>query len=298
MKITAPTYSLITLSLIWLGLSAFMPSPSLVPKDQILSGGPPKDGIPALSNPKVVTANTADQWLKPNDTVLGIVLDGQARAYPIRILNWHEIINDSINNHRVVINYCPLCGSGMAYDSSDLFGVSGLLYQSDVLLYDRKTESLWSQLMMQAVAGPRMGETMEILPIEHTQWATWKAQHPETSVLSRHTGFSRDYDRNPYADYESTETTYFPVNHKDSRLHAKTWVIGLSLENNHKAWTLDSLKKSGSHTETWSGHKLSIDVNGESIRVREMQSGKLLAVTRLYWFAWSTFHPNTELSKD
>ncbi len=130
------------------------------------------------------------------------------------------------------------------------------------------------------------------------QWATWKARHPDTSVLSRHTGFNRDYDRNPYAGYESTEATYFPINHKDSRLHAKTWVIGLSLENHHKAWTLDSLKKSGSHTETWNGHKLSFDVNGESIQVREMQSGKLLPATRLYWFAWSTFHPDTELSKD
>jgi hypothetical protein len=296
-RFAAKGFIFVGVSMIWLGLSAFVLSPSLVPEDQILSGGPPKDGIPALTYPKIETATTADRWLQPDDTLLGIVLDGQPRAYPIRILNWHEIVNDRINNHPFVINYCPLCGSGMAYDSSDQFGVSGLLYQSDVLLYDRKTESLWSQLMMQAIAGPRMGEKMEILPIEHTQWATWKARHPATGVLSRHTGFRRDYDRNPYAGYESTEDTYFPVNHRDTRLHAKTWVIGLSLNNRHKAWTLTGLKKSGSHSETWNGHRLSFHVNGESIQVREMPSGKRLTVTRLYWFAWSTFHPETELSK-
>jgi hypothetical protein len=296
-RLAAKGLIFVGICMIWLGLSAFVLSPSRVPEGQILSGGPPKDGIPALTYPKTETATAADRWLKPDDTVLGIVLDGQARAYPVRILNWHEIVNDRINKHRFVINYCPLCGSGMAYDSNDLFGVSGLLYQSDVLLYDHKTESLWSQLMMQAVTGPRMGERMEVLPIEHTQWTTWKAQHPDTSVLSRQTGFSRNYGRNPYAGYETTEATYFPVNHKDSRLHAKTWVIGLSLGNQHKAWTLDSLKKSGSHTETWKGHELSFDVNGESIRILDMQAGKRLPVTRLYWFAWSTFHPETELSK-
>jgi hypothetical protein len=296
MRILSLAYAQLAVCLIWLGLSAFSFSQSLLPVDQILPGGPPKDGIPALTYPETETAEVAGRWLKARDQVLGIVLHGQARAYPVRILNWHEIVNDRLNKHSFVITFCPLCGSGTAFDSSDLFGVSGLLYQSDVLLYDRKTESLWSQLMMQAVAGPRTGETLDILPIEHTQWSTWKARHPDTTVLSRNTGFHRDYDRNPYAGYESTENTYFPVNHRDSRLHAKTWVIGLSLDNRHKAWTLDSLKKSGSRTESWRGRKLNFDVKGESIRVSEAQSGKQLAVIRLYWFAWSAFHPDTELS--
>jgi len=143
------------LTILWLLLCGFTLSPSLIPAEQILSGGPSKDGIPALTYPKVETAEVADLWLEDHDLILGIVVDGKPRAYPIRILNWHEIVNNRVGKHAFVLSYCPLCGSGMAFDTSDLFGVSGMLYQSDVLLYDKKSESLWSQLMMQAVAGPR-----------------------------------------------------------------------------------------------------------------------------------------------
>lgn len=123
--------------------------PATIPTDQIISGGPPKDGIPALTYPKHEASNAASAWLKDDDLVLGITVNGEARAYPIRIMNWHEIVNDRIGSTSVVITYCPLCGSGVAFETHDRFGVSGLLYQSDVLLYDHKTESLWSQLMHQ-----------------------------------------------------------------------------------------------------------------------------------------------------
>jgi len=153
--------SLSSLAFIWLLLSGFTLSPALIPAEQILSGGPPKDGIPALTYPKMETAEAADLWLKDHDTVLGIIIEGTARAYPIRIMNWHEIVNDRIGQHAFVLSYCPLCGSGMAFDTDDRFGVSGMLYQSDVLLYDKKSDSLWSQLMLQAVAGKRTGERLK-----------------------------------------------------------------------------------------------------------------------------------------
>jgi len=157
---------------LWFFLTGFSLSPTLIPADQILSGGPPKDGIPALTNPNTESAQHASLWLQEHDLVLGIVIQGKARAYPIRILNWHEIINDRIRGKSFVISYCPLCGSGMAFDTDDRFGVSGMLYQSDVLLYDKKTESLWSQLMMQAVAGSRTGEKLKLLPVKHSTWKT------------------------------------------------------------------------------------------------------------------------------
>jgi len=292
-RITAMIPAL-SLTAIWLLLSGFTLSPALIPADQILPGGPPKDGIPALTLPKTETAEAADHWLKAGDTVLGIVVDGQARAYPIRIMNWHEIVNDRIGHHAFVISYCPLCGSGMAFDTNDRFGVSGMLYQSDVLLYDKRSESLWSQLMMQAVAGPRTGETLQLMPLEHSRWSGWKAAHPNTSVLSRHTGYQRDYSRNPYAGYEDVSGTYFPVYHHDDRLPAKTWVLGLSLGKHHIAWPLDALKKSGSHHLQWRGHQLSITVHAEGVQIRDTESNRLLPVTRLYWFAWIAFHPDSD----
>jgi len=282
---------------LWLGLSGFSLSPSIVDVEEIISGGPPKDGIPALTNPEIETGGAAGHWLRDHDRVLGIAINGEARAYPIRILNWHEIVNDRINQRAVVITYCPLCGSGMAFDSEDTFGVSGLLYQSDVLLYDHKTESLWSQIMKQAVAGPRTGERLAPLPILHTSWKDWRTEHPNTSVLSRKTGHRRDYNRNPYLGYDKVSAIYFPVRHHDTRLHPKTWVIGLEIGNKHKAWKVDRLKETGSHVQRWQGRELFIEVKGESIRFIDQASQAELPATRLYWFAWSSFFPDTELEK-
>jgi len=281
----------------WLILSAFTFSPSQIDPNQIVSGGPPKDGIPALTNPSVETAKLAGRWLNDGDQILGIVINSKARAYPIRILNWHEIVNDQIGKELLVVTYCPLCGSGMAFKTEDQFGVSGLLYQSDVLLYDRKSESLWSQLMMQAVTGPRTGEKLPQIAVEHTSWKKWREQHPDTTVLSRNTGYRRDYARNPYSGYESVSGTYFPINHHDTRLPSKSWVVGLSIGKFHKAWSLEFLMNRGSHKELWHGHQLNIEVEGEGVRIRDNKTGKQLPITRLYWFAWATFHPDTELEK-
>jgi len=173
---------LLLILLPWLLLSGFSFSNTLIPADRILAGGPPKDGIPALTYPAMETSDAANHWLEPDDMVLGVTINGLARAYPVRILNWHEIVNDRIGTRHLVISYCPLCGSGLAFDTADHFGVSGLLYQSDVLLYDKKSESLWSQLMMQAIAGPRSGERLHQLPLEQVSWSAWQSQHPDSSL--------------------------------------------------------------------------------------------------------------------
>jgi hypothetical protein len=159
-----------------------------VPLDQILPGGPGKDGIPALLSPRFVRVLDAT-FLTDSDRVLGLDLAGDAKAYPVKILNWHEIVNDAVGGKQVVITYCPLCGSGIAFDATvqgklHTFGVSGLLYQSDLLMYDHQSESLWSQIAMEAVAGPLTGTRLVPLFLEHTSWADWKAKHPTTVVLS------------------------------------------------------------------------------------------------------------------
>lgn len=283
--------------LAWLGLSGLTLSPSLVPREDIVAGGPPKDGIPALTDPVVEPAAAAGRWLRPEDRVLGVVVNGQARAYPIRILNWHEIVNDKLGGKRIVVTYCPLCGSGMVFASNDRFGVSGLLYQSDVLLYDHKTESLWSQIKAMAITGARMGERLQPLPLLHTNWKAWRRLHPETDVLSRRTGHRRDYSRDPYAGYAFSSALFFPVDHHDSRLPPKTWVVGLELAGKARAWALKDLAVHGDVRETWQGRRLWLRYQqaGNHVEIIDVASGKALPAITLYWFAWAAFHPDSEL---
>ena len=170
---------------------------ALVPPDEILNGGPGRDGIRSLDYPAFVSAGDA-AFLKDKDRVLGLELNGVARAYPIRILNYHEIVNDAFGDHAVVVTYCPLCNSGIAFDATVdrvrlEFGVSGLLYNSDVLLYDRQTGSLWSQIEKMAISGDMKGTALTAFPLRHTTWRDWVARYPDTEVLSDETGFRRNY---------------------------------------------------------------------------------------------------------
>ncbi len=275
---------------------------ALVPPEKILSGGPPRDGIPSIDQPKFVKATEAD-FLSENDKILGITVNGEARAYPIKILNWHEIVNDQVRGQAVVITYCPLCGSGMAFsaevgDGSKTFGVSGLLYNSDVLLYDRQTESLWSQIMGQAVAGKLRGKDLTLIPTDNTTWAQWKEAHPDTWVLSEDTGFSRNYDTSPYANYDKDPSVWFPVTAKNKDYHAKTLVIGIEVDGKFKAYPFPELKKTKQAVikDTFQGKSLKIyfDKKAVSAYITNGESKKLSGTT-LYWFAWYAFHPETEV---
>ena len=271
-----------------------------VPPDEIFSGGPPKDGIPALTDPDVTAAGDTT-YLRPQDRILGVELNGEARAYPIRILNWHEVVNDRVGGLPIVVSYCPLCGSGMVFradakPSRRIFGVSGLLYKSDVLLYDRKTDSLWSQLRMEAITGPLLGEQLEWLPVVQTTWKAWRREHPTTGVLSLNTGHRRDYGRDPYAGYAKTESTMFPVGHRDSRLHPKAWVLGVIIGSQAKAYPLDRLVN-GEVLEDMVGNQsihILYDASARSAWVTDV-SGKSLPSVQSYWFAWAAFYPDTLL---
>jgi hypothetical protein len=213
---------------------------SLIPIEQIHFGGPPKDGIPAIDQPNFLPGKLA-AFLRDDDAVLGIARGGISRAYPVRILNWHEVVNDRYGDEAVVITFCPLCGTGVAFDARIdgrvlSFGVSGLLYNSDVLLYDRQTQSLWSQLLGQAISGPMKGQHLKMLPLTHTTWAGWRAGHPASEVLAANTGMQRAYERDPYAGYETSEEIMFPVAFRSAGYHPKERVLGIRIGEQAKAY--------------------------------------------------------------
>ena len=267
---------------------------ALVPITEIHHGGPPRDGIPSIDNPLFIPESEAG-YLSLNDRVIGLITQSGPKAYPIRILNWHEIINDG----DVVISYCPLCGTGMAFKSPMAnFGVSGLLYNSDMLLYDRETDSLWSQIPGKAISGKRKGESLKMLAAENTSWEYWQNQHPDTQVLSDKTGFSRNYSQSPYGNYESNESLYFPVSAKNPRFHPKEKVIGIELNGHYKAYAFIELDKSGGSViqDKIGEHTIEVHFNSQhrSGFIR-LSSGETLPSLTSYWFAWYAFHPETDI---
>lgn len=280
-------------------------SNSSLPPEQIFSGGPPRDGIPAISDPRLIAAGAAD-YLKPTDRVVGISLKGQSRAYPIAILNWHEIVNDEIDGRRFAVTYCPLCGTAVAFDatidgSPTDFGVSGLLYNNDVLLYDRDTESLWSQILSEAISGERVGTKLTTLPVSHTTWRDWREKHPDTLVLSDDTGHFRDYQRNPYAGYEKSRSTFFAVNNAaPDYYHPKEVVLGLGIDGVYKAYPFVELEKQGKSrfNDKVNGNRFSFiwDSTNRSITITD-SNGQQVAGIQGFWFAWFAFHPDTEVYK-
>lgn len=287
-------------------------SNATIPKQLILPGGPARDGIPAIDSPSFENAAAVD-WLEGEDQVLSISINNVHRAYPIPILNWHEIVNDRIGTKSVLISYCPLCGTGMAFNSQVQgevldFGVSGLLYNSDVLLYDRQSESLWSQLKQEAVSGPRVGAKLEHLPMTQLTWAEWQQRYPAGQVLSRDTGFVRDYSRSPYGDYNQSLALYFPVEFLSKRYHPKEKVLGVEVEGQFKAYPFTELAKTdvGVIEDQLNGVNLQVKYNAKSRtgEVFNSETGQLWPTVNAYWFAWYTFHPETSvyetqtLSKD
>lgn len=274
---------------------------ALVPVEDILQGGPPKDGIPAIDRPTFVNARDARN-LQPADMVLAIIRNAVAKAYPIRILNWHEVVNDRFGAENIVVTFCPLCGSGVAFESQAggrklQFGVSGLLYNSDVLLYDRETQSLWSQIRAQAVAGPLKGASLIAVPIVHTTWRDWRARHPDSLVLSQNTGVARDYDRDPYAGYEKSADLIFPVRFRAEGFHPKERVLGIVLGGKARAYPFVELAKgSGEFADTLAGRAVRIRYSRDHQTAEAFDAkGQPLVATTLFWFAWAAFHPETEI---
>ena len=215
--------------------------------DEITWGGVRKDGIPALTNPKLIEAKEAD-YLRDRDLVFGISINGDTRAYPYGIMDWHEMFNDVIGGVPVSLAYCTLCGSGILYKTkrSDnkpnfIFGSSGFLYRSNKLMYDQETHTLWNQFSGKPVVGPltNSGIELEVLPVVTTSWKEWKTQYPDTKVLDLDTGYHRDYTPGTaYGAYFNGNDLMFPAYVDDHSLQQKEEVFGLRISGAKKAWPL------------------------------------------------------------
>jgi hypothetical protein len=218
-----------------------------IPKNEVFDGGPGKDGIPALTMPDMISASEAT-YLKNDDLVIGYKRGDDVRAYPHPILDWHEIINDEVDGHLMAIIYCPLTGTGTGWErrlngSVTTFGVSGLLYNTNIIPYDRLTNSNWSQIRLDCVNGSLRGKEAQTFHTVETTWETWKALFPQTKVVSTQTGFNRNYGVYPYGSYKINHDSFlFPHNPKDSRLPGKERVLGVINGGEVKAYRFDSFE--------------------------------------------------------
>ena len=276
--------------------NGFVLAPSAIPVQEILPGGPPRDGIPSLDHPRHVAPERS--VFGDDALVIGFAWNGEARAYPLRILDWHELVNDTVGGRPILVSYCPLCGTGMVFDrhiqdQTREFGVSGLLWRSDVLMYDRDTHSLWSQIRSQAVTGPSIGQQLELLRSEQVTLGEWRRQHPGTRVLSRNTGHDRDYLRSPYAGYRKSARTLFPVP-RDRRQRAKTMTLGLRTRDGlARAYPAPELEAAGGFAEErFAGRRIRVEWDADA-GVFHVDAGEGIEVIKGYWFAWAAFHPET-----
>ena len=220
-----------------------------VPLDQIVSGGPPPDGIPSIDNPKFISVQEASKFLEDSELVLGLNINGDIRSYPLQILVWHEIVNDEVGGVPVAVTYCPLCFTNQVFNRTidDVqevveFGTSGKLYNSNLVMYDRTSKSLWSQALAEGILGKHAGTKLERVPFDIAYWKEWKELYPDSKVLSRDTGSNRPYGADPYGDYYTNSDVLFPVLNRDDRLGLKEIVVGLENKEQHKAYKLQEIE--------------------------------------------------------
>ncbi|MFU8831062.1 MAG: DUF3179 domain-containing (seleno)protein [Wenzhouxiangella sp.] len=273
-------------------------TPSLVNHDDLYQGCPARDCIPSIDDPKYVQSDEAT-FLGDDELIMGIDINGQQRAYPARIMDYHEIVNDTVAGQPIAVTWCPLCGSGVAFDpriDGEVveFGVAGVLHDSDLVMYDRKSDSLWQQITGQAIMGPRMGERLEVLPMTMTDWQTWRQAHPNTLVLSTDTGIDRDYgDSRRYDDYDQSERLAFPVSERDLTIHPKSVVFGFEIDGRKLAIFENKLAEE-SRIETSLGERsLVIERGADGSVLATDENDNIHPSIRLFWFAWYNFHPDT-----
>jgi hypothetical protein len=220
----------------------------IVSLDQIVSGGPPPDGIPSIDSPVFISINEGDKFLADTDKVVGININGDVRAYPLQILVWHEIVNDNIGGLPVAITYCPLCFTNQVFSRTVNntileFGTSGKLYNSNLVMYDRSSKSLWSQALGQGIVGKYAGINLQKLPFDLAYWKDWKQLYPQSKVLSKDTGSPRPYGADPYEDYYNSSDILFPISNRDDRLGLKEIVVGLQNDGLTKAYKMQDIEK-------------------------------------------------------
>lgn len=257
----------------------------------VLSGGPGKDGIPAIDDPKFVSI---DESRLPVDAkgVL-VVINGEERFYPYNIIVWHEIVNDVIGGKSIAVTFCPLCGSAIVFDREldgevHRFGVSGKLYESNLLMYDDITESLWSQALGEAVIGEYVGKKLVRMPMQLIDSQQLKKNHPQARVLSTNTGFSRNYTSSPYGNYDENEILLFPVSVKDERFPFKEIMYVIPYIDKYVVFANSELKEGASEKLEVDGAVITVAKNdGEVVATHKSE---LLPGYFEMWFSWATHH--------
>ena len=212
----------------------------IIPLEKIKSGGPPKDGIPSIDTPEFTEASQ-EYHVSDSDTVLGLEINGDVRAYPLSILVWHEIVNDNVGGVPVAVTYCPLCFTNQVFerviDGQEVeFGTSGKLYNSNLVMYDRLTNSYWSQALGKAIVGELTGYELSTIPFDVIRWGDWKSLHPDSVVLTTNTGHIRAYGVDPYGNYYTETRILFPVENTDDRMHPKEIILGFNDGDVYKAY--------------------------------------------------------------
>ena len=267
---------------------------------QLLDGGPPKDGIPSIDNPQFDTAETTP--FNREELVIGVIVEGEAKAYPFGIMNWHEIVNDTVGGTPLTIAYCPLCDTIVVFERGDTtYGVSGKLYQSCLVMYDRADDTLYVQPWAIGSVGSNVNRALERVPAVKTTLGAWLEQHPDSQILSTRTGHNRDYFQYPYGSYYTDESLVFPVRNQEQReLHPKT-IISYVWEADNQTplnqfsgssypFVHDELQEVGSQVVEFNGRQIHArwDEALETVVVEELD-GTLIPSTTAFAFVYPAF---------
>ena len=275
----------------------FVQSDVDVKLETIFQGCAQRDCIRSVDAPVFNPVDSVD-YLSDDDPLLSLAYRNRLRAYPTRFLDRHEIVNDEFDGVPVVVTYCPLCGSGLAFlrtlDGQTVeFGVSGLLHNNDLIMYDRASNSLWQQITGTAFAGPKRGAILQGLPVTISEWGDWKAAHPEAEVLDPpEKGIQ--YFPNPYGSYAQSERLMFPVKLQDARLHRKRVIYGIKVGQQAIAVDAQWLQSQGNWAYELDGKQLLLTIAPDGGALATLD-GAPLAAHRMFWFAWYSFNPHTAL---
>ena len=273
-----------------------------VDASDIVAGGPGRDGIRSVDAPRFAAPADAG-WAGSDTEVLGVALGGEAHAYPVRMLEFHQIVNDGLGGVPVAVTYDPLTGTPLAFDRrvegrTLSFGVSGLLYNSNFLLYDRETESLWSQFLGRAIAGPLAGRVLRRIPVRQETTRSWLERHPDSGILRHPMPEHIEYRVSPYQAYWVDEKIVAPVAARDPRYHAKELTLGVVVDGVARAY-LGSIvtREGGAVDEEFRGKRIRIAYDSATGTFSwDMPEG--VEFVESYWFAWKAFHPDTEIWRD
>jgi hypothetical protein len=282
-----------------ISLNGFDLDRTLLPREEIRAGGPSRDGIESVDEPEFVSVEEA-RWVAEQNPVLGIAIGEEAHVYPVHLMEPHQIVNDAVGGVTVAVTYDPLVAVPRAYRREVegrilTFGVSGLVYNSNFLLYDRETESLWLQFTGEAIAGPMAGKKLERIPIRQELLGTWLSRQPLSRVLSRPRPTKIDYRYSRYTRYMIQDKIVFPVKARDDRFHAKELVLGVVGDGRPRAYLGSIVTKAGGRVEDeFGGRKVAL-VYSTDDGIFSYDVGEGVDVTEAYWFAWKAFHPDTEI---